>query len=344
MEKKTLDQLIENHLGDLKSDVRVQKFIQSLEDQYSQYAIDKILHEKAQKINVYKQSYALLLELINTLKTESEQNTGHTLNQNLQLHIDQLKNESSAIVASIKNNKIHIEKLEKNNKELDQFAYVVAHDLKAPLRGISNLAEWIEEDIKGKVNPETDQNLKMLRSRVSKLENLIQGILIYAKAGKTKSNPEYIDTKPFIEEIIALLHPPKNSIIKFEGTWPTIKTDPIRFHQIVSNLISNSIKYNDKDQIVISLSCVVNGETFSFSITDNGNGIEEEYHEKIFQLFQTLANNDENSSTGIGLSIVKNIIDELGGKIKVESKLNVGSKFTFELPQKESANFDNIKI
>jgi signal transduction histidine kinase len=344
MEKKTLDQLIEKHLGELKSDTRVQQFIQSLEEEYSQQAIEKILHDKAQKINVYKQSYALLLELINTLKSESEFNTGHSLTNNHQILIDQLKNESSAIVASIKNNKIHIEKLEKNNKELDQFAYVVAHDLKAPLRGISNLAEWIEEDIKGKVNQETDQNLKMLRSRVSRLENLIQGILMYAKAGKTKANPELIDTKPFIEEIIALLHPPKNSIIKFEGSWPTIKTDPIRFHQIVSNLISNAIKYNDKEQIEITLSCNTNRETFSLSITDNGNGIEEEYHQKIFQLFQTLANNDENSSTGIGLSIVKNIIDELGGEIKVESTLHVGSTFTFKLPTKESVKFDKIKI
>lgn len=344
MDKNTLDQLIENHLGELKNDERIKKFIHSVDDLYSQEAIEAILQEKAQKINVYKQSYSLLLELINTLKTESELNTGESLNNNQQVLIDQLKNESSAIVASIKNNKIHIEKLEKNNKELDQFAYVVAHDLKAPLRGISNLAEWIEEDIKGKVNQETDQNLRLLRSRVSRLESLIQGILMYAKAGKTKANPEHIDTKPFIEEIIALLHPPKNSIIKLEGHWPTIEADPIRFHQVVSNLISNAIKYNDKKQIEITLSCKVEGETFSFSITDNGNGIEEEYHQKIFHLFQTLATDDNNSSTGIGLSIVKNIIDELGGNIKVESQKNIGSKFTFELPIKEPSNFDKIKI
>lgn len=339
MEKKTLDQLIENHLGELKNDARIQKFIHSLEEQYSQHAIDLILQDKAQKINVYKQSYSLLLELIKTIKTESELNTSQTSNDSQQKLIDQLKNESSAIVASIKNNKIHIEKLEKNNKELDQFAYVVAHDLKAPLRGISNLAEWIEEDIKGKVNQETEQNLKMLRSRVSRLENLIQGILMYAKAGKSKANPEHIETKPFIQEIIALLHPPKNSIIKLEGNWPTIETDPIRFHQIISNLISNAIKYNDKEQIEITLSCKKDGDTFCFSITDNGNGIEEEYHQKIFQLFQTLATNDENASTGIGLSIVKNILDELGGHISVESTLNIGSTFTIQLPIKEPVNF-----
>ncbi len=344
MEKKTIDKLIENHLGELKNDSRVREFISSLEEHYSQQAIDQILLEKAQKINVYKQSYALLLELINTLKSESELNTGETIINNHQILIDQLKTESSAIVASIKNNKIHIEKLEKNNKELDQFAYVVAHDLKAPLRGISNLVEWIEEDIKGKVNQETDFNLKMLRSRVSRLENLIQGILMYAKAGKTKANPELIDTKPFVEEIIALLHPPKNSSIQLEGTWPTIETDPIRFHQIVSNLLSNAIKYNNKDHIEIKLSCDTDGEKFSFSIKDNGNGIEEEYHQKIFHLFQTLANNEDSSSTGIGLSIVKNIIDELGGTIQVESKLNIGSKFTFQWPIKQSINFDKIKV
>ncbi|MBK7965285.1 MAG: hypothetical protein IPK10_08275 [Bacteroidetes bacterium] len=116
MEKKIIDQLIENHLGGLKDDARVQKFVLSLEEQYSQHAIDKILQEKAQKINVYEQSYSLLLELINTLKAESEQQTGHTIHNNHHLLIDQLKSESSAIVASIKNNKIHIEKLEKTTK------------------------------------------------------------------------------------------------------------------------------------------------------------------------------------------------------------------------------------
>jgi signal transduction histidine kinase len=288
MDKITIEQEIQNHLGELKNDTRVQNFIAALENHYSQHSIEKILKEKAQKINIYEQSYSLLLELINTLKNESEISLGLSNAANHQLLIDKLKTESSAIVASIKNNKIHIEKLEKNNKELDQFAYIVAHDLKAPLRGISNLVEWIEEDLKGKVNSDTDHNLKMLRSRVSRLENLIQGILMYAKAGKSKSNPEIIDTKAFIHEIIELLHPPKNAKINLIGEWPTIETDPIRFHQVVSNLLSNAIKYNNKKQIIINLKCQLKGDFNEIHIEDNGNGIDKEYHQKIFQLFQNI--------------------------------------------------------
>jgi signal transduction histidine kinase len=343
MDKTTIEQEIQNHLGELKNDTRVQNFIAALEDHYSQHSIEKILKEKAQKINIYEQSYSLLLELINTLKNESEISVGLSNAANHQLLIDKLKTESSAIVASIKNNKIHIEKLEKNNKELDQFAYIVAHDLKAPLRGISNLVEWIEEDLKGKVNSDTDHNLKMLRSRVSRLENLIQGILMYAKAGKSKSNPEIIDTKAFIHEIIELLHPPKNAKINLLGEWPTIETDPIRFHQVVSNLLSNAIKYNNKKQIIINLKCQSKGDFNEIHIEDNGNGIDKEYHQKIFQLFQTLESDQENESTGIGLSIVKNIIEEMGGSISVESKLNKGSTFKFHWPIKQKVNLDKTK-
>lgn len=344
MDKTTIDQQIHNHLGELKNDTRVQNFIAALEDHYSQQSIEKILKEKAQKINIYEQSYSLLLELINTLKNESELSLGPSNSVNQQLLIDKLKTESSAIVASIKNNKIHIEKLEKNNKELDQFAYIVAHDLKAPLRGISNLVEWIEEDLKGKVNAETDYNLKMLRSRVSRLENLIQGILMYAKAGKSKSNPEIIETKAFITEIIGLLHPPKNAVINLTGEWPTIETDPIRFHQVVSNLLSNAIKYNNKEQIIINIGCQTIGDFNEFYIEDNGNGIEEEYHQKIFHLFQTLESNQENASTGIGLSIVKNIIEEMGGTIYVESQLDKGSKFKFYWPTKQTEIIEKTKV
>lgn len=344
MDKTTIDQQVKNHLGELKNDARVQKFIAALDDYYSQQSIEKILKEKAQKINIYEQSYSLLLELINTLKNESELSLASSNSVNHQLIIDKLKIESSAIVASIKNNKIHIEKLEKNNKELDQFAYIVAHDLKAPLRGISNLVEWIEEDLKGKVNSETDHNLKMLRSRVSRLENLIQGILMYAKAGKSKSNPEIIETKTFINEIIGLLHPPKNAIINLIGDWPTIETDPIRFHQVVSNLLSNAIKYNNKEQIIINIGCQCKGDFNEFYIEDNGNGIEKEYHQKIFHLFQTLESNQENASTGIGLSIVKNIIEEMGGSINLDSKINIGSTFKFCWPLKQTANLDKTKV
>lgn len=336
MERKINTSQIEEILGDLKNDPRVKKFIDYVENIYAQQSIDQILNEKAKKINVYEQSYALFLELIQTIKSESEGNlTSSSPNFHPQNILEKLKTESSAIVASIKNNQIRIKKLEKNNKNLDQFSYVVAHDLKAPLRGISNLVEWIEDDLKGKMDPSTEQHLKLLRSRVSRLENLIQGILMYAKAGKSTINNQQIDTKAFIGEIIELLHPPKNVHIAFEGNWPLLETDPIRFHQVFSNLIGNAIKYNNKPQINILIGCSRNEQTFEFYIQDNGNGIEAEYHQKIFHLFETLASSDKEEGSGIGLSIVKSIIDELDGKIRVESKINEGSKFIVQWPIKQ---------
>jgi light-regulated signal transduction histidine kinase (bacteriophytochrome) len=231
-------------------------------------------------------------------------------------------------IAERKQNEYLID-LEKTNKELDQFAYVVSHDLKAPLRAIASLADWLEEDLNGKLSAESIKNLDLLKGRASRMENMIHGILAYSKAGKQRGELSEVNTEEMVQEIIDSLNPPPSIKISIENELPTIRTESMKLQQVLSNLISNSIKYMDKEKGLIKISCLQMEDYCQFSVEDNGPGIEKEYHEKVFMIFQTLSARDHVESTGIGLSIVKKIIDDRAGKIWIESKVGEGSKFNF---------------
>ncbi len=222
--------------------------------------------------------------------------------------------------------------LEKKNIELDQFGYIVSHDLKAPLRAIYNLSEWIIEDMPTLPETVTD-NFRLLQGRVQRMENLINGVLDYSRIGKIKIEKESVDIKVLLEQVAETLVPKKNFEISISGNFPVIRGAKILLSQVFSNIISNAIKYNDKP--IGKVECIYESITgfHQFSIKDNGIGIAEVYHKKVFQVFQIIDARDENESTGIGLAIVLKIIEELGGSIKIESEESKGATFIFTIPR-----------
>ncbi len=223
--------------------------------------------------------------------------------------------------------------LEKINKELDQFAYIVSHDLKAPLRAINNLSIWIEEDLEGKMESETRKNFDMLRGRIHRMESLINGILQYSRAGRVKSDNIPIDVNAFVKDIIQNLAPPEAFQVFIDNNLPVIQGEKLAIDQVFSNFISNAIKYNNNEKPEIKVFYEDLGLFHKFGVSDNGPGIAPEFFNKVFVIFQTLQARDVIESTGVGLAIVKKIVEEKGGQVWLESELNKGTTFYFTLPK-----------
>ncbi|MBE9045094.1 response regulator [Pleurocapsales cyanobacterium LEGE 10410] len=219
--------------------------------------------------------------------------------------------------------------LKKRNQELDRFAYVTSHDLKAPLRAIANLASWLSEDLEGQLSEENQHHLALMQSRVKRMDGLIQGLLRYSRVGRKSNSLEVIQVKDLLARVIDSLSPPPEFKIAIASPMPTLKTDVISLEQVFSNLISNAIKYHHQSTGTIAISVRDLGKMYEFAIADDGPGIEPEHHERIFKIFQTLQARDTFESTGIGLSIVKKILEERGNSIRVESQLGKGATFYF---------------
>jgi PAS domain S-box-containing protein len=222
--------------------------------------------------------------------------------------------------------------LEKKNKELDQFAYIVSHDLKAPLRAINNLSEWIMEDMPD-MPAEVSSNFGLLRGRVMRMENLINGVLDYSRIGKVLIEKQLTDLKKMLHYIVETIVPTEGYVVYIADNIPEIKIARILFQQIFTNLISNAIKYNDKP--IGKIECLYESLPgfHQFTIKDNGPGIAKEYHEKVFKVFQTIEARDKKESTGVGLSIVQKIVEEKGGTIRIESEEDKGASFIFTIPK-----------
>jgi signal transduction histidine kinase len=227
-----------------------------------------------------------------------------------------------------------IAQLEKSNKELDQFAYVVSHDLKAPLRGIANLAQWIEDDLDAVMNDQSREHLHLLNNRVTRLENLIGGILAYARAGRhDKTEVARIDIAALVRDCWELLAPPPTATLVTAPDLPQVNASRPQLQQVLMNLMGNAVKYNPGREITVEVGVVgKRGRFYELFVRDNGVGIAPEFHEKIWGLFQTLERRDKVESTGIGLSIVRKIVESQGGTTRVESGPGEGAKFVFTWP------------
>jgi signal transduction histidine kinase len=235
--------------------------------------------------------------------------------------------------------KIMALKLDQGFSELNQFAHIVSHDLKAPLRGIENVIRWMEEDNAGSINPEIKTSIDLIKNRTKRMENFIEGILALSRIDKVNNEISEVKVSEVLEEVIEFLNPPASIKIHY-SKMPVLQAERIYLHQIFQNLISNSIKYNNKGHGNIWISATDMGEDFEFTVKDDGPGIDPEYHEKIFLVFQTLQERDAFESTGIGLTIVKKIIEKKHGSIRVISETGKGASFIFRWP-KRTINLKN---
>jgi signal transduction histidine kinase len=220
------------------------------------------------------------------------------------------------------------------NKELSEFAYVVSHDLKAPLRGIGSLAAWLHKDYAHKLDADGREQLELMLGRVNRMNGLIDGILAYSRAGRAREGEMDVDLGRLVPNAIDLLAPPSHIRTEVVTALPSVKMEPTKAQQLFQNLLSNAIKYMDKPQGHVRVSCIDEDQRFwRFSVADNGPGIEQKYFERIFQLFQTLAPRDSVEGTGVGLALVKKIVELEGGRIWVESTPGTGTTFHFTLPK-----------
>ncbi|MCY7335068.1 MAG: PAS domain S-box protein [Chamaesiphon sp.] len=231
--------------------------------------------------------------------------------------------------------------LQERNQELDSFVYIVSHDLKAPLRGISNLSQWIEDDFDGSLDPNAQQQMALLRSRVRRMEAMIDGLLDYARIGRMEVKIDRVVVTELLAETLDSLGYPNESRIAPPPTFeiviapdlPTLYTKRLLLLQVFTNLIGNGIKHHHRADGSIHVSGRDLGNLYEFAIADDGPGINPDHHQKIFMIFQAVNPQNRADSTGIGLSIVKKIVDTEGGTIRLESEIGKGTTFYFNWPK-----------
>ncbi|GIQ61259.1 MULTISPECIES: sensor histidine kinase [Flavobacterium] len=325
------------HLKDLKY------FLQAVNESYDNHEDQMSMFQRAMKIssdelfeankklreeaNSLKEINSNLTEILNSMNLDAEKlGNEKDFNQS-----DFLKKQSIEIVAMNKQREELLLSLENQNRELNEYAHVVSHDLKAPLRNIDTLINWVLEDNKDLMRQSCLSSLNQVLLNVEKMDLLIKGILDYSTVDKVESEERLIDFNLVIDEIKREIHTPKNIKISIINDLPKIKGNSWRFKQLMQNLIENSIHYNNKAQGQIEIGCTEKEQDFEFYIKDNGVGIAEKYHGKIFKIFTKLENNNQNS--GVGLSIVNKIIEYYKGSIRLESKENIGTTFYFTLPK-----------
>jgi len=219
--------------------------------------------------------------------------------------------------------------LSERNRELDQFAYVVSHDLKAPLRAIANLSAWIEEDLGGHLPAESQKHMELLRGRVYRMEALLDGLLDYARLGRTEIPVEVVDVAELLANVIKAVAPPTTFRVEIDSPMPMLRARRLLLQQVLMNLIENAVDHHPTKTGTVKVSVKDKGDRYKFAIADDGRGIDPRFYDRIYIIFQTLQARDIHESRGVGLAMVKKIVEMEGGKVHVESTVGKGSTFYF---------------
>lgn len=333
--KRQIDKKLKGGLNDL--DI----FLAAIDESYDNFEDQIALLQRAMRISSDE-----LFEANQKLRDEAEslkeinRNLEFILNSmNLETEItskvdsfnssDYIKQQSIEIVKINKQREELLVNLEKQNQALNEYAHMVSHDLKAPLRSIDTLINWFIEDNKEMMNETNLKSLNLILSNVEKMDLLIKGILYYSSIEKQDSDDRTIDLNILVDEISRTIQIPNHATINVNNHLPKVFGNDFRYKQLFQNLIQNAVKYNDKEQISVEIGNSETDEEIVFYVKDNGIGIPEQYHTKVFTIFSKLENNDP--SSGIGLSIVKKIIDFYKGRIWLESQEGVGTTFYFTI-------------
>jgi signal transduction histidine kinase len=219
--------------------------------------------------------------------------------------------------------------LARSNRDLDQFAYVASHDLKAPLRAIELLANFITTDAVDILSTASQGHLVKLRSRIKRMEKLLDDLLAYSRAGRLPHAPEKVETRTLVVELVEELGVPAGFTIRVDESLPTLVTARVPLEVVLRNLINNAVKHHTRPDGHVSITAQEQGAYIEFSVADDGPGIGEQYHARIFDLFRTLKPRDQVEGSGMGLAIVKKIVESQGGTIGVESSEGRGATFRF---------------
>ncbi|QIH39220.1 two-component sensor histidine kinase [Flavobacterium sp. Sr18] len=339
--KRQIDKKLKGGLNDL--DI----FLAAIDDSYNNFENQIGLLHRAMKISSDE-----LFEANQKLRDEA--GSLKEVNKNLQFILNSMsldvaitsnvdsfnsseyiKQQSVEIIKINKQREELLLNLEKQNQVLNEYAHMVSHDLKAPLRSIDTLINWFIEDNQAMMNETNLKSLNLILSNVEKMDFLIKGILNYTAIDNKENQDRIIDLNILIEETLRTIHISEQVKIKIKNHLPKVFGNDFRYKQLFQNLIQNAIKYNDKENITVEIGNSESDTEISFYVKDNGIGIPEQYQTRIFDIFSKLENNDP--SSGIGLSIVKKIIDFYNGTIWLESQENIGTTFHFTIPKENGA-------
>lgn len=226
------------------------------------------------------------------------------------------------------------DELAASNAELEQFAYAASHDLKAPLRAIDNLSQWIAEDLGVEANPAVQEHLSLMRQRVRRMSRLLDDLLAYSRVGRQQHASETVRLEELLMELVESLKPARPGFsFELQCKVAPFECAATPFRQVLQNLISNAMKHHDRDDGRILVEAADLGASVSVTVTDDGPGIDPRFHERIFQVFQTLKPRDQVEGSGIGLALVRKILDVHGGSVRVESELGKGASFQITWPK-----------